>query len=64
MKAIVQNIKYDTDNENVSLPETLTINLPINIVDDIEEMEEYIADKISDETGFCHYSFTYYLQNY
>lgn len=48
MKAI--NIKWDTDGENVELPNE--IELPFGMVD-----EDEISDYISDETGFCHYGF-------
>lgn len=48
MKAI--NIKWDTDGENVKLPNE--IELPFGMVD-----EDEISDYISDETGFCHYGF-------
>ena len=64
MKAIVKNIKWDTDGENIPLPKTLELELPKDIQNDIEEVEEYIADEISNITGFCHYSFKYYLENY
>ena len=48
MKAI--NIVWDTDGENVELPNE--IELPFGMVD-----EDEISDYISDETGFCHYGF-------
>lgn len=48
MKAI--NIKWDTDGENVKLPNE--IELPFGMVG-----EDEISDYISDETGFCHYGF-------
>lgn len=48
MKAI--NIVWDTDGENVKLPNE--IELPFGMVD-----EDEISDYISDETGFCHYGF-------
>ena len=48
MKAI--NIKWDTDGENIELPNE--IELPFGMVD-----EDEISDYISDETGFCHCGF-------
>lgn len=46
----VVNIVWDTDGENVKLPNE--IELPFGMVD-----EDEISDYISDETGFCHYGF-------
>jgi hypothetical protein len=46
----VVNIKWDTDGENIELPNE--IELPFGMVD-----EDEIGDYISDETGFCHYGF-------
>lgn len=48
MKAI--NIRWDTDGENISLPEE--IDIPEEMTD-----EEQISDYISDKNGFCHYGF-------
>ena len=49
IKAI--NINWDTDNEDVNLPDE--IDIPDQIVCD----EDLISDYISDVTGFCHYGF-------
>lgn len=46
----VVNIVWDTDGENVKLPNE--IELPFGMFD-----EDEISDYISDETGFCHYGF-------
>ena len=46
----VVNIVWDTDGENVKLPNE--IELPFGMVD-----EDEISNYISDETGFCHYGF-------
>lgn len=51
----VTNIKYDTDGEEVDLPKLLNIEVPGGL--DEEEVDEYVSDKISDETGFCHKGF-------
>lgn len=50
MKIRVFNIDYDTEGEEVNLPKELT--LEVNSLSEIE-------DRISDETGFCHWSFEY-----
>ena len=57
MKYTVSDIKYDTDGEDVSLPKELEIEVPEEIEDGYE-IDEYISDKISDLTGFCHKGFT------
>jgi len=57
MKYKVTNITYDTDGENIELPETLDIDVPDNINDPYERVE-YISDEISNITGFCHKGFT------
>lgn len=46
----VVNIVWDTDGENVKLPNE--IELPFGMFD-----KDEISDYISDETGFCHYGF-------
>jgi len=65
----VNDIDWDTDGDNsVELPknmsftatyEDLDINAEYNIQDDCEDViGEYVSDKISDETGFCHNGFS------
>lgn len=53
----VTNIEYDTDGEDVSLPKELDIEVPADLEDGYE-IEEYISDEISNQTGFCHKGFT------
>ena len=55
MKYTVHSIKYDTDGENVDLPDTLEIE--VNDTTNTEEIVEVLSDKISDITGFCHMGF-------
>lgn len=57
MKYTVSNIKYDTDNEDVQLPNELIINVSEDITDPYE-IDEYISDEISNITGFCHTGFS------
>jgi hypothetical protein len=52
----VTNIKYDTDGEEIDLPKLLNIEVPSGL--DEEETDEYVSDKISEETGFCHKGFS------
>lgn len=55
-KYTATHIKYDTDGEVVELPEKLEIEVP-NDITDIDDIEEYISDEISNITGFCHFGF-------
>jgi hypothetical protein len=57
MKYTVSNIKYDTDGEDVDLPETLEIEVPDDIQEP-EEIDEFLSDEISNVTGFCHTGFS------
>lgn len=55
MKYLISNIKFDTDGENIELPTEMEIDVPENY--DSEEILQYLSDKISDDTGFCHFGF-------
>jgi len=52
-KYIVKNIQYDTDGRKIKLPKTMEIVVP-DILEGYEEIEQYISDEISNQTGFCH----------
>lgn len=58
MKVRAFNIDYDTDGENVELPQEIFIFIP-SIFDTQEEIEEFISDEITDITDFCHFGFEY-----
>jgi hypothetical protein len=49
LKAYAINIQWDTDGEEVNLPER--VEIPFNVSDD------EIADMLSDEYGFCVFGF-------
>lgn len=54
MKAI--NIIWDTDGEDVILPNE--IEIPYEMIDEDGMIDEdEVSDYISDKTGFCHYGF-------
>lgn len=55
MEVTAFNIKYDTDGEQVDLPEELTFYIPNE--EEIENISDIVSDKISNETGFCHLGF-------
>lgn len=52
----VTEILYDTDGEDVELPQTMDIEVD----DDLSEEEalDYIGEEISSRTSFCHNGFT------
>ena len=56
MKAIVSNVQFDTDEEEVDLPIEFEIEIPSDIVEE-EEIDDYVSDEISNITGFCHFGF-------
>ena len=49
----VYDIEWDTDGIDEGLPEEMTVVVPADEDDD----EEYIANYITDDTGFCHKGF-------
>ena len=56
MTYIVTDIQYDTDGEDIDLPESLDIDVPD---DNDEELVDYLGDEISRVTGYCHEGFTF-----
>ena len=56
MKAIVTNVKFDTDGEVVDLPVEFEIEVPSDIVEE-QDIGDFVSDEISNITGFCHYGF-------
>ena len=49
----VFNIDYDTDGEKVDLPKSLIIDISEKDIDDLDDIECWVADWVSDATGFC-----------
>lgn len=59
---IVTRIDWDADDENElkDLPQKIELDVTENDIDnitDIYELEDYVSDYITDETGFCHRGF-------
>jgi|TARA_R110000851_G_scaffold281736_1_gene435203 hypothetical protein len=55
----VSGIDYDTDGEDIpTLPKELEIIVHHSQYETQEEIEEYLSDQISEQTGFCHKGFT------
>jgi len=52
------NIKYDTDGDK-KIQESLPKELVLSGFEDINDVENTIADAISDATGFCVFSCEY-----
>lgn len=55
---IVSGIRWDKDGEKIKLPRKLEVTITDEDVDnlnDIDEVEDFISDEISDMTGFCHF---------
>ncbi len=56
----VSYINWDTDGEAVGLPSQLLIPIPDHVdTEEVDEVEDYIADTITEDTGFCHKGFGY-----
>ena len=57
-KYLVKNIQWDTDGEDVDLPDEIEITIPDDEeLNSPEEIEHYISEAITNETGFCHLGF-------
>lgn len=56
MKARVYNIQYDTDGFEVDLPTIITFEIPKDLTDE-DEIEDFVSDEISNQTGYCHFGF-------
>ncbi len=52
-KYIVTDIDYDTDGQRIKLPKQLEVLVPDDI-QGYEDIEDYISNEISNQTGFCH----------
>ena len=58
VEVLVTNIKWETDGARIRLPRRMHVPVPADIYDaGAFEVEEYVSDYISDETGFLHNGF-------
>lgn len=56
---LVTNIEWDTDGEDVDLPEEIEITIPDDeCLISPEEVLDFISDEITNITGFCHSGFS------
>lgn len=62
MKVKVFDIDWDTDGEDVELPLEIELEIDDKFVNDEDELSEVICDYLSDEYGFCHFGFDYFIQ--
>ena len=53
------NIKWDTDGEEIDLPKRISVDVPVEVTGDNDELEDYLSDFITDFTGWCHGGFQY-----
>lgn len=64
IKVLVKNIEWDADEvDAVNLPKKMKLNIDEAELDnpnDDDELSDYISDKISDDTGWCHNGFEFY----
>lgn len=60
MKYTATNIKWDTDGEDIDLPTTIEVVIPNEdfVKMDSQEIDDFISDYITNETGFCHFGFS------
>ena len=58
MEYTITNIDWDVDHpaEYELLPDTMKVQVPEDVKEP-EDIDEYISDKITEETGFCHKGF-------
>jgi hypothetical protein len=52
------DIQWDLEKDQrgalVGLPEVVRVDVPEEILEDDEGLEEYLSDSVSKLTGFCH----------
>jgi hypothetical protein len=54
----VYNICWDTDDDSsVELPQEVLVSVPNDIVEDEDDVVDFISDYLSDTFGFCHKGF-------
>ena len=57
-KVNVIGYDFDEGDENEGqIPTNLVIEVPDDI--EVDEIENFISDEISNQTGYCHHGFTY-----
>lgn len=66
IKIEVTNIEWDAPNSvKGNLPKSFVFHLDTEDegidCSDEEEIHEWVSDKLSDETGYCHFGFNYHL---
>ncbi len=64
MKVLVTDIDWDTSDTNydsedeIELESSMELEIP-EVVVEIDDVENYISDTISNVSGFCHNGFSY-----
>jgi len=54
---VVSEITWDTDGEQVDLPTSFEIEVDLSENQNYEDIEQFISDELSNQTGFCHLGF-------
>lgn len=56
----IYDIQWDTDGEAVDLPTEFTLETEYPVEDyDLNDIEEFFSEEITQRTGFCHNGFSY-----
>jgi hypothetical protein len=60
MTYIAYDIEWDTDGEELDLPKEIKVDIPNGDLIKMprEEVFDFIGNRISEEVGFCHFSFS------
>ena len=56
------NIEWDTDGDDSilrDLPKALTFAVDSEIANNEDELTDHLSDRLSDETGWCHFGFDF-----
>ena len=55
-KIKAKNIQWDTDGYKPRLPKFIIVELPDDVIGE-DEISDFVSDKITDITGYCHKGF-------
>ena len=55
----IENIEWDTDGEDVDLPDMCWVELGVEPDESDESISDRLTDIVSDHFGWCHYGFNY-----
>lgn len=70
MTAQITHVEWDTDGEEVELPQKFKVIIPEYIFEEVDmensedvkvTIDEYLSDEISNIQEFCHFGFSFYI---